>query len=134
MDRLIILTDVYIQMVRYCLSQKPFEACGFLSGYHQMAKRCWIIRNIERSPVSFTMDDGDMEAALRQMEENHEELCAVFHSHPTGPPIPSEFDIEHIAYPCSFIIVSLMGIRPRVRSYRIAEGTARQEQIHLVNK
>lgn len=132
MIQLILLKDVYFQMVRYCLSQRPFEACGFISGSNQIASRCWTIRNIERSPVSFTMDDGNIEETFRKMEENREELYAMFHSHPTAPPIPSAFDIEHVVYPCSYIIVSLMGIRPRVQSYRIVEGKVRQERICLV--
>ena len=124
--------DAYVQMIQYCLSQGSFEACGFISGSHQIAKRCRTIRNIERSPVSFTMDMRDIEEAFRQMEEDHEELYAMFHSHPTAPPIPSAFDIEHVVYPCSYLVVSLMGSRPRIRSYRIAGGTVRQERICLV--
>ncbi|KJB88711.1 peptidase [Paenibacillus sp. E194] len=119
-------------MVGHCLREKPLEACGLLSGNNGLANRCWIIDNIDRSPVSFTMDMEQLDHALKQMERSGEQIIAVFHSHPASGPNPSVFDIEHAVYPCSYIIVSLSRLRPRVRSYRIEGSQAQPESIRIV--
>ncbi|EJW16618.1 M67 family metallopeptidase [Paenibacillus alvei] len=129
------MTDcTYRDMVWHCLQEKPLEACGLLSGNDGLAKRCWPIVNIDQSPVSFTMDMEQLDSALKQMERAGEQLLAVFHSHPASIPYPSAYDIEHAAYPCSYIIVSLSRLRPRVRSYRIEGNTAQPEPIQIVSE
>ncbi|GAV10184.1 M67 family metallopeptidase [Paenibacillus sp. NAIST15-1] len=126
--------NTYREMVGHCLQEKPLEACGLLSGNAGIASRCWIIDNIDRSPVSFTMDMEQLDHALKQMERSGEQLIAVFHSHPASVPYPSIFDIEHAVYPCSYIIVSLSRLRPRVRSYRIEGRQAQPESIRIVTQ
>lgn len=80
------------------------------------------------------MDMEQLDTALKQMERAGEQLLAVFHSHPASIPYPSAYDIEHAAYPCSYIIVSLSRLRPRVRSYRIEGITAQPEPIQIVSE
>lgn len=132
MDGFVMSTEVYHQMIRYCMSQQPIEACGFLSGANQIASHFWPIRNEDQSPVSFTMNSVELDEAFTYIEASGEECYAMFHSHPTGLPYPSPFDIEHTVYPISSIIVSLSGYRPRIRSYRITEGNVYSERIILL--
>lgn len=124
----------YRNMVGHCLGEKPLEACGLLSGIDGMASRFWPILNMDNSPMSFTMDMQQLDVALEQMERYGEQLLAVFHSHPASTAYPSAFDIEHVVYPCSYIIVSLLRLRPRVRSYRIAGNCAQPEPIRIVQQ
>ncbi|MGG0814443.1 M67 family metallopeptidase [Paenibacillus alvei] len=128
---LCLTADVYRDMVAHCMQEKPLEACGLLSGANKVAARCHRIRNVDCSPVSFTMDMEQLETALACMERSGEQLLAVYHSHPAGSAYPSAFDIEHAAYSCSYIIVSLLRIRPRVRSYRIEANCAQPEPIRI---
>lgn len=132
MDGFVMSTDVYHHMIRYCMSQRPIEACGFISGTNQIARRYWPIRNEDQSPVSFTMNPVELDEAFTYIEAFGEECYAMFHSHPTGLPYPSPFDVEHSVYPISSIIVSLRGNRPQIRSYRITEGTVYPERIILL--
>ncbi|WP_152396988.1 M67 family metallopeptidase [Paenibacillus guangzhouensis] len=132
MDGFVMTTNVYRQMANYCVLQQPIEACGFLSGSNQVATRYWPIRNDDQSPVSFTMNPVELDEAFTRIEASGEACYAMFHSHPTGLPYPSPFDIEHMAYPISSIIVSLIGNRPRIRSFTIQEGKAYPERIILV--
>lgn len=125
--------QAYRDMVGHCIKEKPLEACGLLSGRDGIAARCWRIRNAERSPVAFTMDGEELTRALHGMESLGEQLLGMYHSHPSGSPYPSPFDVEHAAFSCSYLIISLRRMRPRVRSFRLAEGTIREEQILLIN-
>ncbi len=119
-------------MVHHCMEEKPLEACGLLSGSEGTVGRCWNIRNVNQSPVSFAMDMEQVVTALQQMKLHNEQLLGIYHSHPNSYPYPSIFDIEHVVYPCSYLIVSLNRLRPRVRSYRITEGDVLHEPIWLV--
>lgn len=125
--------QAYRDMVGHCIKEKPLEACGLLSGRDRIAARCWRIRNAEQSPVAFTMDGEELTRALRDMESLGEQLLGLYHSHPSGSPYPSPFDVEHAVFPCSYLIISLRRVRPRVRSFRIAEGSIQEEQILLVS-
>ncbi len=125
--------QAYRDMVGHCIKEKPLEACGLLSGRDGIAARCWRIRNAERSPVAFTMDGEELTRALHGMKSLGEQLLGMYHSHPSGSPYPSPFDVEHAAFSCSYLIISLRRMRPRVRSFRLAEGTIREEQILLIN-
>ncbi|WP_018759803.1 Mov34/MPN/PAD-1 family protein [Paenibacillus terrigena] len=129
---LVMTADVYRQMAHYCILQQPIEACGFLSGSDQVIRRYWPIRNDDQSPDSFTMNPGELDEAFTYIEAFGEECYAMFHSHPTGLPYPSPFDIEHMVYPISSIIVSLVGNHPRIRSYTITGGKAYPERIILL--
>ncbi|MDG0874345.1 M67 family metallopeptidase [Paenibacillus thiaminolyticus] len=133
MDAIYMTAQAYRDMVGHCIKEKPLEACGLLSGRDGIAARCWRIRNAERSPVAFTMDGEELTRALHGMESLGEQLLGMYHSHPSGSPYPSPFDVEHAAFSCSYLIISLRRMRPRVRSFRLAEGTIREEQILLIN-
>lgn len=133
MDAIYMTAQAYRDMVGHCIKEKPLEACGLLSGRDGIAARCWRIRNAERSPVAFTMDGEELTRALHGMESLGEQLLGMYHSHPSGSPYPSPFDVEHAAFSCSYLIISLRRMRPRVRSFRLAEGTMREEQILLIN-
>lgn len=132
MDSLVIPVPIYYEMVNYCLSQKPMEACGFLSGSNQVVQQLWPIQNTDKSPVSFTMDNLEIEAALETIRDSYQELYAMFHSHPTAPPYPSAFDIDNAHLPCSYVIVSLAYLRPRVKSFKISQGIVNRENIYLL--
>ncbi|CAH8717047.1 M67 family metallopeptidase [Paenibacillus thiaminolyticus] len=133
MDAMYMTAQAYRDMVGHCIKEKPLEACGLLSGRDGIAARCWRIRNAERSPVAFTMDGEELTRALHGMKSLGEQLLGMYHSHPSGSPYPSPFDVEHAAFSCSYLIISLRRMRPRVRSFRLAEGTIREEQILLIN-
>ena len=133
MDAMHMTAQAYRDMVGHCIKEKPLEACGLLSGRDGIAARCWRIRNAEQSPIAFTMDGEELTRALCDMENLGEQLLAMYHSHPSGSSYPSPFDVEHAVFPCSYLIISLRRMRPRVRSFRLAEGTIREEQILLVS-
>lgn len=132
MDNLVIQSQLYYDMINYCVLQMPIEACGFLSGSHQVLSQFWPIPNTDNSPISFTMDHQEKEAVLAKIRNSNQELYAIFHSHPTAPAYPSPYDIHQAHLPCSYVIISLAGPRPRVRSFKISQGIAYREKIYLL--
>ena len=76
----------------------------------------------------FEMDPGEHIRAFRRMRERGEALFAIYHSHPGAPAIPSQRDINGLAYPDAFyLIVSLQyESQPEIRAWRHTAGDLRE--------
>ena len=77
----------------------PVEACGLVAGKQGCSEWVRPITNISRSPTRFRLDPHQQLEAMLLIEEQGLEMMAIFHSHPHGPAIPSDQDVEESAYP-----------------------------------
>ena len=77
----------------------PEEACGLVAG--KQACSVWVrpITNISRSSTRFRFDPHQQLEAMLLIEEQGLEMMAIYHSHPHGPDVPSDQDVEESAYP-----------------------------------
>jgi len=78
---------------------EPEEACGLLSGTGETILKVFAITNILHQSDKFKMDGKEMMEAFSWMEQNGQELLAIYHSHPLGPAEPSETDVNEDNYP-----------------------------------
>ena len=71
--------------------------------------RCYPVANISATPAKlFAMDPARQIAAMRGMRDRGEQLFAIYHSHPSSPPLPSAVDLEQANYPETlYLIISL---------------------------
>lgn len=76
----------------------PEEACGLLSGRGARVEAVYPLENAAHSPTRFIIDPSEQVEAMLAMEANRQELLAVYHSHPQGPPHPSGTDIREAGY------------------------------------
>jgi proteasome lid subunit RPN8/RPN11 len=78
--------------------------------------------NVARSAVRYELDPRthiDARRVLRRLVPPLE-ILGVYHSHPAGPPVPSETDVAQALYPdWVHVIVGLGAPRPRIAAYRI---------------
>ncbi|PTX60339.1 proteasome lid subunit RPN8/RPN11 [Melghirimyces profundicolus] len=112
--------STYKAMIKHCLGQRPYEACGLLSGKNGQTDTLWEMKNILCSPTSFAMDEVQLRQTFKKMEKSGGRLTGIYHSHPTGPPRPSSTDIANATYPeAVYLIVSLAQTTPSVGCYRI---------------
>jgi len=99
----------------------PAEGCGLVGGdvtYH--AHLVIPIANLLSSPSHFRMDEREQLAAFLTLEEKGLDLIAIYHSHPSGLPVPSTTDIIEFFYPESLMIVfSLVSQAWISKAYRI---------------
>jgi len=71
----------------------PNESCAFLlagRNDHRVA-RILPMKNVEESPISFTMDPGEVINAYDIAESLEMQVIGIFHSHPAKP-TPSTMD------------------------------------------
>lgn len=114
----------------------PNECCGLLLGHaaaNEEAPRvvieAYAMRNAnEASPRNrFDFDPKEHLAAQRQARERGLEIVGFYHSHPDHPARPSQYDLDHAAWPgYSYLIVSILAGRAAsgeaaARSFELAE-------------
>ncbi len=114
--------DAYDAVVGHAREGTPEEICGVLGGeYGEERSRVETVRRAEdAAETPETRYAIDPEEALELIEgiEAEGELVGFYHSHPAGPPEPSEIDAERATWPgTSSVIVALCG-EPFVGSWR----------------
>ena len=97
------------QLFRHAQSSPTEEICGLIAKNATNQFFCYIIPNIATQPVCrFEMSPQQLIAALRTMREQHQELFAIYHSHPHSAALPSWLDTQLAYYPEAFyFIISL---------------------------
>lgn len=85
------------------------EICGLIGSCNNTPTNCYFIDNIANNPAQrFLLDSQQHIIALELMRKRKEQLFAIYHSHPSSPPIPSATDIKLVAYPKAlYLIISL---------------------------
>lgn len=111
----------------------PNEACGYLVGKAGEVAYALPMTNVDASPEHYTFDPQEQFNAYNRAKAEGLTLVGVYHSHPSTPARPSEEDIK-LAYDpnVSYVIVSLAGEEPDVKSFRIVKGEVTPEPIKVV--
>ena len=82
----------------------------------------YALMNRLQSPSSRPTDPKSMFAAKRDWEARGLEVVAVYHSHPSSPPLPSKTDLErNYSEQVINFIISLAGPTPEVRGWWLRE-------------
>jgi len=108
----------------------PLEGCGLIAGLRERASAIIPLFNTEQSPVRYRLDPQEQLDAFRYIDENAWVLLGIFHSHPSGPAMPSRADIEEAYYPDSaYLIWSPTNLGWQCRGFSIQEGKVSEIQL-----
>ncbi|PWH15868.1 MAG: hypothetical protein DDG59_10730, partial [Anaerolineae bacterium] len=95
----LISTELLQQIQMHLEENLPEEACGLLGGNNHTFRTWQPIENILHSPTRYRMNAEQQLKAFLHFEENQLDLLGIVHSHPNGPPLPSQTDLEEAYYP-----------------------------------
>jgi proteasome lid subunit RPN8/RPN11 len=121
----------YDEIIAYCRSTYPKEACGVLAGdsaealgEHLRVVQVYPMANAEDSPIGYSLDPKEQLAIEKRMRQRGQRMVGIFHSHTASPAYPSSVDVRLAISPdLSYVLVSLQDRRwPELKSYRI-DGT-----------
>ena len=135
---------IYSEMLERALFECPNECCGLLAGVLEATKneklpvgrvaRIYPLLNVAASPVEYLSDARSMFEAVRDMNRHNLEVLAVYHSHPTSPPVPSRKDLErNYSEEVVNLIISLMTETPTVRGWWLTAETYRKAEWDIVS-
>ena len=114
--------------------ERPNEACGLLGGPPGQVERVYCIENVFHSPVAYFMDPIAQVQAMLEIEAAGWDVCGIFHSHPSGPPVPSATDVAQALYPeAVYVIASPDSAQGwALRGFLIEAGTVREVALEVV--
>lgn len=133
MRRLRIAPEHMRQMAAHVAACSPLEACGLVAagpgGGDSM--QVFLIENELASSTHYSMQPRQQLDAFMEMERQGWELLAIFHSHPSGPPGPSQTDIAEARYPGVAHIIWAPDAEGewRARAFLLDEGRATELEL-----
>jgi proteasome lid subunit RPN8/RPN11 len=81
------------QLTRLAEDALPNESCAFLLGVNDKVVKILPMRNVDESPVTFSIEPTELLQAYDLAESKGMQVIAIFHSHPAKPS-PSNTDIK----------------------------------------
>lgn len=131
--RLIVPRSSHDAMVAHALAERPNECCGLLAGVRNEGVARVVAHyplvNALASPVEYEAEHKSLLAAHRDTWARQIDVLAVYHSHPTSPPVPSRKDMERSYWEgVVYLIISLMASTPEVRGWWISATDYREAE------
>ena len=97
-------------------NEKPNESCAILFGKDNIVSEVFLAKNIEESPVNFTISNEQLIEGYKLAEEKQVEVIGIFHSHPDSAAYPSNTDEKFMqSNPVAWIIYS--GVNKNFKAY-----------------
>ena len=124
--RLSVPRHFHDEIVSQAQTELPNECCGILAGRIEMSDtgtrglvlRRYPLVNAAASPRRFDSEPRSMFEAHKALRREQLEILAIYHSHPSSPPVPSATDLEQSYSPDVVnLIVSLEGNVPQMRGW-----------------
>ena len=121
----------YDEVTAHCQQHYPKEACGILAGQGETVAQVYPMRNVEDSPIGYSMDPKEQLLVEKQMRQRQQRLLGIYHSHTATDAYPSPVDVRLAISPdISYVLVSLKDrAKPVMHSYRILETAIQQEDL-----
>ena len=119
----IILTESQKKiLVNHADNEKPTESCailfGMVDGQKTIVKEVFLTKNIDESPVNFTISNEQLIKCYKIAEDKGMEVVGIFHSHPNSEAYPSNTDKKFMhSNPVVWVIYS--GISNEFKAYML---------------
>lgn len=126
--------DVYDAIIDHAIEGRPEEVCGLLGGrYDDEVSNATLTTPAENTAATpeyeYAIDPEEQFALTEEIEAHNESVVGFYHSHPAGPPGPSETDAARATWPgLSYVIVVLQATHPYIGSWRWNQDQGRFEQ------
>jgi proteasome lid subunit RPN8/RPN11 len=103
-------------LTEHAENEEPNESCAILFGKDNLVSEVFLTKNIEESPVNFTISNEQLIEGYKIAEEKRIEVIGVFHSHPNSDAYPSNTDKKFMqSNPVAWVIYS--GINKNFKAY-----------------
>ena len=132
---LLLPRPLYLAMLNHAQTELPNECCGLFAGVREAdawrVKAIHPLVNEAASPREYHSAPFQAEKACRAAGH---EFLAIYHSHPTSPPIPSKTDLERNFYGTSVmhLIIGLSEETPLVRGWWLLEASFEEADWRIV--
>ena len=124
-------------LVAHAREGAPDEVCGVLAGTHgepSVASASRRATNAAAHPRDrYALDPAEQLDLMRELEADGDAVVGFYHSHPRGPPAPSDVDAGEATWEgYSYVIVSPAD-GPTVRSWRWTGEAFEAERVQVMD-
>jgi proteasome lid subunit RPN8/RPN11 len=119
-------------MRAHARAELPNECCGLLVGDEQGIRRSIRARNLRRSPARYLIDPRDHFGAIRAARAGGVAVIGAYHSHPTGPAVPSKRDLAEAHDPAYLYVIVSPERRGETRAYRLSGSAFEPIELDVV--
>jgi proteasome lid subunit RPN8/RPN11 len=122
------------EVVAHARAEAPNECCGMIAASDGRAISVHRARNAARTPkLRYEMDTKDQHDIFMAIEDEGNEIGAIYHSHPRTEPVPSPTDVNLAKWwpDPLYVIVSLEHAEPDVRAWRIVDGAVSEAALEV---
>ena len=103
-------------LIQHAENENPNESCAILYGDGDTVSDVFLTKNIEESPVNFTISNDQLIEGYKIAEERKLQVIGIFHSHPNSEAYPSSTDKKFMhSNPVVWIIYS--GVNKNFKAY-----------------
>ena len=96
-------------LTEHAENEETNESCAILFGKDSLVSEVFLTKNIEESPVNFSISNEQLIEGYKIAEEKRVEVIGVFHSHPNSDAYPSNTDKKFMhSNPVVWVIYSGM--------------------------
>ncbi len=108
------------------------EVCG-LVGQKGSVCECYPIDNVATdASVLFALNASEQLAAFKQMKQKGQSLFAIYHSHPSSPPLPSQIDVEEANYRDALYLIISLNTKGVLEMRGFYLNTEQTEEVELI--
>ncbi|UCD72203.1 MAG: M67 family metallopeptidase [Syntrophobacterales bacterium] len=126
---------IFQKMVDHALREAPRECCGILAGKGRTVRRMYEMSNADGSRTTYLMAPEEQLEVFREMEKEHLDMVAIYHSHPHTIPFPSQRDVRLAFFPdVAYVIISLKDGGTTVKGFRIGKEAIYIEPIRVIER
>jgi proteasome lid subunit RPN8/RPN11 len=120
------------QLARIAKDALPNEACALLIGHNDKVVKVLPMRNIDESPVTFSIEPAELLHAYNLAESKGMQVIAIFHSH-LAKPWPSSTDIKFMELnPVVWVIYSTTESQLKAFVYHDDDYTVKEIDIRII--
>lgn len=116
LQKIILPESIKKILTNHAENENPNESCALLYGNGEIVSEVFLTKNIEESPVNFTISNEQLIEGYKIAEEKKLQVIGIFHSHPNSEAYPSSTDKKFMhSNPVVWIIYS--GINKNFKAY-----------------
>ena len=116
LQKIILSQSIKKILTNHAENENPNESCALLYGNDETVSDVFLTKNIEESPVNFTISNEQLIEGYKIAEEKKLPVIGIFHSHPNSEAYPSSTDKKFMhSNPVVWIIYS--GVNKNFKAY-----------------
>ena len=116
MQKITLSQSIKKTLIQHAENENPNESCAILYGNGDTVSDVFLTKNIEESPVNFTISNDQLIEGYKIAEEKKLQVIGIFHSHPNSEAYPSSTDKKFMhSNPVVWIIYS--GVNKNFKAY-----------------